>query len=115
MTRLAKCFAVIALPVALAGCVGAEGELSEILPLGPDTFKLHVSGPVWYMNEIEARALSSANAYCLKLNKVYLATTFGFVATTYNVTFRCLSQGDPELKRASIGAAPDVIIENRNR
>jgi hypothetical protein len=118
MTRLAKCFAVIALPIALAGCVQFKSGL--ILPVGPDTYTTsEILGPMLggSLTIVEARtkALSSASAHCVKLDKQLLVTNMDRKPEGYELIFRCLSKGDPELQRPNFQSAPDVVIENRNR
>ena len=120
MTRLAKYVAIIALPIALAGCVTGPQHSGEIIPIGPDTYTsvdiiAQLLGGSGTFAAAKTNSLISANAYCKKLDKQLLVTNMGIKHEGYELIFRCLSKGDPELQRPNFQSSPDVVIENRNR
>jgi hypothetical protein len=43
------------------------------------------------------------------------ATTNVYGAGSADITFRCLSKGDPELQRPDYRKAPDTVIEDRRK
>jgi hypothetical protein len=113
MTRLAKYVAVLALPIALAGCAG-----KGVLPLGGSSFYISepvggcgIGGNCSYPDAMEI-ALLKANKHCSNLNKRFLVTKKDAAYMAYVIEFSCLLDGDPQLLGQK---APDVVIENRNR
>lgn len=100
---------------ALAGC----GTTSKVLTLGPDTYRIsaskhNLSGGA---PEAEANALESANTFCTSRGKQVLVSNMssGFDRPyyTYTATFRCLTAGDPDLRRPTYQSAPDMVIQTR--
>ena len=108
--------AVAALLV-LGGCAQSGG----VMPMGPDTYTTSAAAAPARGGSSEARrlALSEANQHCAALSKEILvldvstATTNIHGAGSAEVTFRCLSPGDPELVRPDIRRTPDTVIEDR--
>jgi len=101
----------------LAFFLTACGSTGEAMKLGPDTYTVsaskHVSGGV----TATASALQAANKYCISLGQELLVSGIKerlhgalFIS---DVTFKCLTKGDPELARPAYRPAPDIIIENR--
>ena len=102
----------------LAGCVHA----TDVQQLGPDTFSVGASADHERGGSSGARAeaLSAANGYCRAAGKMILVTniatrsTNAFGAGAADITFRCLSPDDHDLKaRPQFQRSPDVVIENR--
>ena len=59
-------------------------------------------------------AFDEANEYCGTMGREMM--TIGAQANEYagyQVTFRCLNSGDPELKRPNLETRPDVVIQDR--
>ena len=94
------------------GCAAPSG----VLPIGPDTYSITL-----FSNQLSARgpALKEAGDYCTQLGKKILVLNIDDkkvpVGTPGNtdIVFRCLSEGDPELKRPNLEARPDVVIQDR--
>ena len=106
--------------IMLAGCASSTG----VLPVGPDTYSITTgaSSARGGMAGARGTALKEAGEYCAKAGKQILvqdisaSSSFasGFdISQNSNVIFRCLSDGDPELKRPNLEARPDVVIQDR--
>lgn len=102
----------------ITACTGSSG----VLVMGPDTFSVTGSASAYRGGYSEGRriALESANAHCSMLGKSILVTNVDTVdredlAPSTVVTFRCLNDGDQELRRPSYSAEPDVLIEDRRK
>ncbi len=65
-------------------------------------------------------AILEANAYCESLGKVMMPDTiksaprpvFGGALPGTELVFRCLAEGDPDLRRPVMRSVPDVVIED---
>jgi hypothetical protein len=98
----------------LAGCTHSSG----VLKLGPDTYTTSAAAAPAAGGSSEARriALTEANQYCAKMGKEILVKNIGAASgTSTEITFRCLSKGDPELQRPEIRQAPEVTVEDRQK
>ena len=104
--------------VALAGCAMPSGDP---VPIGLDTYMLGKPGSFTTFAGVEVKAAlyREAGAFCARQHKVLqpLAASSrdsGFAQyASAEVTFRCLSPGDPDLRRPE--SAPNVVIETRAR
>ncbi len=107
-------FAIAALTALVAGC-GTVARSSGAMPIGPDTFKLTARAAMGSMVESQKMAFSEANTHCQSLGKNLLttATSSNGDRGTYEVTFRCLNAGDPDLVRPNLQRAPDTVIQTR--
>lgn len=110
--------AVLSVTIALAGCATSSGVMS----VGPDTYLITTAADAFRGGGSGAQqvALSEAQQHCIKLNKELLVTnmeTSPFVGggKSFDVTFRCLVKGDPELARPTFKKTPDVVIEDRRK
>jgi hypothetical protein len=85
--------------------------------MGPDTFS--VSADDLNPSTAKQAALSQAQNHCKTVGKEILVTNTkasrGEARTLYDVTFRCLSRGDPELTRPTYETPADVRIEDRRK
>jgi hypothetical protein len=95
-----------------------------VLPAGPDTYTLTERFSVYAGGGTEAQrvAMTKANDFCAEKGRAFvpnmmheagIATEYG--NTGYTVTFRCLLPDDPAVASYRLQAAPNVIIEQRNR
>lgn len=100
----------------LYGC-GLKTYSSGILQMGPDTYS--VSADDLNASTAKQAALGQAQAHCTSLGKELLVTnTKSFrdgARSVYDVTFLCLSKGDPQLARPIYSKEPDVVIEDKRR
>lgn len=103
----------------LSGCMTNS---TGVIPYGPDTFTVTAQSELGGMIEAKKKALSDANSHCESMNKKLMpvsessSTPLDFVGDpipTYEVTFRCLKDGDPDLRRPNMVKEADVVIETR--
>ena len=95
----------------------------KIIPFGKDTFSV-TSSTEFGAAEAKADALEAANSYCraqglnmMPVNEAVMREPIaGFVndvGTTYDLTFRCLSEDDPDFGRTQYDR-PDVVVQRRD-
>jgi hypothetical protein len=103
--------------VCLTGCAS-----SGPVPMGKDTFLITKQSSTGFHSagSVKADIYREANEYCAGQGKQFQPVsdrgTDGQPGRSFanaEVTFRCLSAGDPELSRPVPRPAPDVVIENR--
>ena len=100
----------------LSGCVST----SNVLEMGRDTYSVSSTAD-GFRSAAAAResAFQKGTEKCGSQGKKFMfmnertARTRMDVDTTVNVTFRCLSEDDPEYRRPSIEQTPDVVIHDR--
>lgn len=105
--------------VLFAGCAQSSG----VLKMGPDTYTVSAAAAPARGGSSEARkiALTEANQHCAQMGKEILVTNVGTATTNIygagsaEVTFRCLTKGDPELQRPEYRRPPDAVIEDRRK
>ncbi len=105
--------------ILLTACAQSSG----VLKMGPDTYSVSAAAAPARGGYSEARklALVEANQYCAQVGKEILVTNIGTATTNVygagsaDITFRCLSKGDPELQRPDYKKAPDTVIEDRRK
>jgi hypothetical protein len=112
---------IVVLCAALCGCASSTG----ILPAGPDTYTISERySPIrGGSDEAERSVLTKANEFCAQQGRQFVPNDMGQTAgmanrnttTGYTVTFKCLLPNDPAIKGYQLQAAPNVIIEQRNR
>jgi hypothetical protein len=108
---------VLAMGAVLAGCAQSSG----VLQMGPDTYTVSVHAAPARGGESGARAiaLKDANDRCARDGKEILVTNIGSGRSTHlpggtvDITFRCLSKGDPDLQRPMYRNVPSAVIEDR--
>lgn len=109
---------VFALSIALlVGC-----HSSGILKLGPDTYTASATAASILGGDSEARrkVITEANEFCAQQGKEILVKNVGSARSLNGsgkaeITFRCLTNGDPELQRPELHQVPDVTIEDRRK
>jgi len=102
----------------LTGCVST----SQVLEMGRDTYSVSATAD-GYRDAASARqsAFETGAQKCAALGKRFMfvnestARTRMGIDTTVNVTFRCLSESDPEYARPDIRQSPDVVIEDQRK
>jgi hypothetical protein len=112
-----KRFALTTLVLALASCADADKPVA----LGPDTFSVSALAANSRGGVAGARtiAVREAGQHCQARGQQILVTNIETGTTsngglgTATVTFRCLSDGDAELRRPAYQPAPNVIVETR--
>ena len=106
--------AMLGAAVALAGCAI---PVTEVLPIGPDTYFVATRHPT-SSGDARVAALKAAGQYCAKIGKNILVTDIspsggGMLIYNIDMNFRCLSASDPDLKRPNLETRPDVVIQDR--
>jgi hypothetical protein len=100
--------------VVLVGC-GAVPRSTGVMNLGPDTFRVAARASLGQAGEGQRMALSEGHAYCRTLNREFLAISTRLLTEsgTFEVTFRCLKAGDPDLIRPTLEKEPNTVIQVR--
>ncbi len=102
---------VLTMIAALAGC-GAVAKSSGAMQVGPDTYRIMARASMANQAESQRMAFGEANGYCSSLGKKMVTTnTRSTEYDGYEVTFRCLKDGDPDLVRPVLQKAPDTVIQ----
>ena len=107
----------IATALLLSGCALSSG----VLPMGPDTYSVSVNAAPARGGTVGARqvALTEAGKHCAGMGKEILVTNTSARQTnalgqgTFDLTFQCLSKGDPELQRPTYRSPADVVIQDQ--
>ncbi len=107
------------LAIALCACAQSSG----VLKMGPDTYSVSVHAAPARGGQVGARniALTDAGNYCTGMGKEILVTNTSsgasshFPGGTVEITFRCLSKGDPDLQRPDYRSVPTTVIEDRRK
>jgi uncharacterized protein YceK len=95
----------------LAGC-GTVARSSGPLQVGPDTYRIMARASVGNQVDSQKMAFSEANSHCTSLaRKMVTTNTRSTQYDGYEVTFRCLKDGDPDLVRPMLQKAPDTVIQ----
>jgi hypothetical protein len=111
---------VLALIVGLSGCATSSG----VLKMGPDTYSVNATASPARGGVSGAKRMvyEEANQECSKQGKEMLVVNERLTRTPYqgagsvDLTFRCLSKGDPEMeKRPEYQDRPDVIIQDQRK
>jgi len=95
---------------------------SGVVSIGPDTYMIANSEWGFTSGGVQkAKVMKEASDYCNSIGKqmIPISTSQNDVAwgktPSAEVQFRCLSQGDPELKRPTLEPIPATVIENRSK
>jgi hypothetical protein len=109
-----KLIAIFLLSAGLVGC-GTVPNSSGTLQVGPDTYRVVARAPLGEVLGSQRMAFNEANAFCSSMQKhmVSISTSIPAHMAGYELTFRCLSTGDPNLVRPTLQRAPDKVIELR--
>lgn len=108
---------LIFFPCLVTACITPRPRSSGVMPFGPDTYKINVSG--WTILDAVKQGNEEANNFCNERNKKFMPINSSSIPHSsqqwgnYDLTFRCLKEGDPELHRPDWKNSPDIIIENK--
>jgi hypothetical protein len=97
----------------LAGCA----SVSPIMPVGPDTYMVSTTAPAAGGGNLKAELYQKAGEFCASQKKVLMPVAVASSDASFGkkgsaeLTFRCLCEGDPELKRPSAEAVSNKTIE----
>ena len=92
-----------------------------VMKMGPDTYTVSVAAAPARGGAVGAKqvALTEAGQYCAAMGKEILVTNTSSQRTTnlgagnFDLTFRCLAKGDPDLQRPDYATPPTTVIEDR--
>jgi hypothetical protein len=108
---------LVAVVLVVAGCAH-----SGVVPIGPDTYMVANSEWGFTSGSVQkAKVMKEASDYCISLGKQMLpiSTSQNDVAfgktPAAEVQFRCLSDGDPELRRPTLQPVPTTVIETQSK
>jgi hypothetical protein len=100
--------------LALLGGCGTVAKSSGAMQVGPDTYRIMARAPMGNELGSQQMAFSEANGFCTAMGKKMVTTnTKSTQLQGYEVTFRCLRDGDPDLVRPTLQKAPDTVIQVR--
>ena len=106
-----KYYVSLLLIITIVGC-GTRERSTGAMQVGPDTFRILAEVGIGDLGRSQKKAFSEANAYCASLGKKMVTTnTKGSQYDGYEVTFRCLKDGDPDLIRPDLQKSPDTVIQ----
>jgi hypothetical protein len=98
--------------LALLGGCGTVARSSGAMQIGPDTYRIMARASMANQMGSQQMAFSEANVFCNSQNKKMVTTnTKSTELEGYEVTFRCLKDGDPDLVRPILQRAPDTVIQ----
>lgn len=94
------------------GACGTVPRSSGAMQLGPDTYRISARASMGNSTESQKMALLEAKEYCISMKRemVVIATDLDKNFGPFEVTFRCLNAGDPDLVRPTLEKAPDTVI-----
>ena len=94
------------------GACGTVARSSGAMQIGPDTYRIMARASMANQLGSQQMAFSEANIFCDSQGKKMVTTnTKSSEQDGYEVTFRCLKDGDPDLIRPSLQRAPDTVIQ----
>ncbi len=97
----------------LSGC-GTVSKSSGAMQIGPDTYRIIARASMANQLDSQKMAFAEANGFCLSLAKKMVTTnTKSNDLEGYEVTFRCLNDGDSDLVRPIMQRTPDTVIQVR--
>lgn len=100
--------------LALSAC-GTVARSTGAMQLGPDTYRVASRAPLGNVGESQKMALTEAQSHCNAASKELMVVGTRRLEEPgggpFEVTFRCLAVGDPELQRPNLQTAPNTIIQ----
>ena len=109
-------YILISFLIVIAGCANNKLKQSGIMPIGPDTYRVAVSVYNMYLMKGQEAALNQARNHCVSIGLEFMivgtsSKNTGVGDILYEVTYRCLAKGDPDLIRPTPVRAPDISVE----
>ncbi len=105
-------FFIASATVCLLISCGLVPKSTGVMPLGPDTWRVAARSSGGNSTDSQKMAMDEAIAYCKGLGKQLLVIgTKREQHGPFEVTFRCLQSGDPELQRPVLERSPDAVIK----
>lgn len=109
-----KHFWVFEVAIVLQGC-GTIPSSTGVMQLGPETYRVSARASLGNAVASQKMALGEAKRHCDSLQRQTIVIRMDYDAGNgpYEVTFRCLLPGDPELVRPNLEKSPDTVIQVR--
>lgn len=103
---------ITGLAISLLGC-GTIPRSTGAMQLGPDTYRISARASMGNEASSQKMSLAEAKQHCDSLQKqmVVIRTEHKGDYGPYEVTFRCLLAGDPDLVRPNLEKEPDTVIK----
>lgn len=105
---------IVLAALALASCSQSSG----VLQMGPDTYTTSASALYGQggITGAKSKAMTEAQSFCREQGRQILVRSIDTQVDVWSqgfadVTFACLREGDPDLKRPQYEPAPDVVIK----
>ena len=107
---------IITAVLGLTGC-----QSSGPVAIGPDTYTLSSAGGFFTFSggSVNADLFREANAFCQSQGRQVVGMNMrsqdsGWGAPAQgNINFRCLTPGDPDLRRPNVQMVPETVIQRR--
>ena len=110
---------VFSLAIILIGCASHTG----VIPMGKDTFMIAKQQATGFpgLGNMKAEIIGEGSRHCASIGKEFQVVSINETQPPYilgnyprsEITFMCLSSGDPELQRPKLQKTPDTVIEVR--
>lgn len=114
-----KQWGVLAAVAALAGCASHTG----VVPIGQDTFMVSKQAATGFpgLGNMKAEIIAEGAAHCRSQGREFQLVSTQETQPPYilgnyprsEITFMCLTAGDPALQRPKLQKTPDQVIEVR--
>jgi hypothetical protein len=110
-------FWISLIAIALAGCASTGP-----VPIGKDTYmisKQNAAGAFGTSGAVKADIIREGSAFCVSSGKVFQLVSSAGKEASYTsnpvaeISFMCLSEGDPEIARPKLRKEADAVIEVR--
>jgi hypothetical protein len=106
-------FVIASATVCLLISCGLVPRSTGVMPLGPDTWRVAARSSGGNSTDSQKMAMDEALTYCKGLGKqlLVIGTKREQYGGPFEVSFRCLQSGDPELQRPVLERSPDAVIK----
>jgi len=109
---------IMAISIFVGGCTNPG-----LVPMGRDTYMLSRPGGFFTVadGEVKSELYREANEYCRRENRYLMplsSSSRDAAVAQYasaEIQFRCLAEGDPELRRPDMEPVPNVSMEMRTK
>lgn len=100
--------------VFIQGC-GTIPRSTGAMQLGPETYRIRARASMGNVSDSQKMAFAEAKQHCESQQRqmVVVSTETDNDYGPFEVTFRCLTPGDPDLVRPNLEKAPDTVIKIR--
>ena len=113
--QMVRRLVILLTSIPLLQSCGAVPRSTQPMQVGPDTYRIMARASLARKDASQEMAFSEANAFCQSMNNRKILTTNMHPSENdgFELTFRCLREGDPELVRPTFERSPDTVIKIR--